>query len=479
MDAIRSQQIGSVTMEVHDLPSGDRSTTKTLDYMAQLIKKGKTNQDIIYTARRIAMQAPERDQVKQIEAIHDWVKQHMYYINDPDKYEAIAGANGIKIANKEGIEILADPVWMLNEIKKNGQVAGDCDEFTILEGSLLGAIGFPVYLQAIGTQEHGNRYGHVYLYTYTNKGQRIALDPIMKSKPAGWEVPERLIKKKYVKALGGVMSNQLDAFYSEGIGDYELNEKGQVEIPQWTESNYLTEPDLKNVVIEHSDQQSTKVAESPKKVTKKPATGIVPNINNPFLEYFGIKEPVAPISPTKVADIEAVVKAMQSGSSGLGAWSWFSPTWAKDIKKANLQRSVVQSISKPAPAQPTLQQGLQQAIQQVIPKVAPKPTSKPAPKHGLTYDNFMNTLGLSGLDSGLGDGGFDVGATINTALNTISNIFGQKSSSQPAPQPQTVVVQQPTSSSNTMKYVLLGGAGLVAIGILAFLLKPTPVYHEK
>ncbi len=195
MDSIvKYTSIGSfddVTMSKETIPDGDAGTEKTINRMIALIGKGKLNQDIIYAARQIAMQAPERDQLGQIEAIHNYIKKHVYYINDPDKYEAVNG----KIKNKNGIEVLADPVWMLNQIKQHGKVSGDCDEFVVLEGSLLGAIGFPVYIQAIGMLEHNGRYGHVYMYTYTSKGQRVPLDAIIKSTPFEWEVPENLVKK--------------------------------------------------------------------------------------------------------------------------------------------------------------------------------------------------------------------------------------------------------------------------------------------
>lgn len=195
MDSLGSIQSDSVTMSTEHIPNGDAGTDATLNRMVSLISKGKINKDVIYQARQIAMQAPERDQLGQIDAIHNWIKQHIYYINDPDKYEAIETLNGIIIKNKKGLELLADPVWMLHEIQSKGQVSGDCDEFTILEGSLLGAIGFPVYVQAIGLQGHGDSYNHVYMYTYTSDGQRIPLDGILKDKQTGWEVPPEYVKK--------------------------------------------------------------------------------------------------------------------------------------------------------------------------------------------------------------------------------------------------------------------------------------------
>ena len=194
MDSLGSVQPESVTMQTEHIPKGDAGTDATLNRMVSLISKGKFNKDIIYQARQIAMQAPERDQLGQINAIHDWIKQHVYYLNDPDKYEAIETLNGVVIKNKKGLELLADPVWMLHEIQSKGQVSGDCDEFTTLEGSLLGAIGFPVYVQAIGLHGYSG-YNHVYMYTYTAEGQRIPLDGILKDKQTGWEVPSKYVKK--------------------------------------------------------------------------------------------------------------------------------------------------------------------------------------------------------------------------------------------------------------------------------------------
>ena len=199
MESLGNIYSNKVTMRTEHIPKGDAGTSTTLDRIVALISKGKINKDIIYQARQIAMQAPERDQIGQIDAIHNWIKDHIYYINDPDKYEAIETGTGTVIKNTHGIELLSDPVWMLHEIQSKGQVSGDCDEFVTLEGSLLGAIGFPVYIQAIGMKEHGNRYGHVYMYTFTSNGQRVPLDGILKDKPIGWEIPQEYVKKNSLK----------------------------------------------------------------------------------------------------------------------------------------------------------------------------------------------------------------------------------------------------------------------------------------
>ncbi|MFQ5631359.1 MAG: transglutaminase domain-containing protein, partial [bacterium] len=63
--------------------------------------------------------------------------------------------------------------------------AGDCDDMTILLGSMLEATGHPVRLVLVGSNpKKKNLYSHIYLETQYKK-RWIALDPTMR-KPLGW-----------------------------------------------------------------------------------------------------------------------------------------------------------------------------------------------------------------------------------------------------------------------------------------------------
>jgi len=72
--------------------------------------------------------------------------------------------------------------------------AGDCDDFSVLEAALLGALGHPTRFITIGYTPRA--FSHVYLEVNL-RGQWIPLDPIMADKPVGWEAPAPVIRKVF------------------------------------------------------------------------------------------------------------------------------------------------------------------------------------------------------------------------------------------------------------------------------------------
>lgn len=173
---------GNVKVTRSVLPSGVAGVDATVKKMVQLAHStwGSKSKRIRFLAMDIVNRAgiSSKDYYGEIVAIHNWVRDKIRYFRDP-----------------VGQETLADPEQTAFNLK-----GGDCDDMTILEIALLGAIGISAYPVVVGTQP--DNYSHVYLYamvpagSLTNAGMTVPLDPIMKQWPAGREADASKIKAK-------------------------------------------------------------------------------------------------------------------------------------------------------------------------------------------------------------------------------------------------------------------------------------------
>ncbi len=131
-------------------------------------------------------------------AIHNWVRDNVRYVNDP-----------------VGQETLCHPEYALQ------LMAGDCDDLSTLEAALLGSLGIDTQFVVVGLQPAPAGYSHVYLRAAVKTPQGMtwmALDPIMRQYPAGWEVPNAQRKKIYDNNSNGGSMNGIGDLFSEPIG---------------------------------------------------------------------------------------------------------------------------------------------------------------------------------------------------------------------------------------------------------------------
>ena len=118
---------------------------------------------------------PERDYAGEVRAIFAETRKRVRYVYD---------ARGIDqyVAAKRTMQ------WG----------GGDCDDYSIVLGSLLGAIGYPVRLRVIRTHDAGlprGEFNHIYALVGLppNAPQKwIPLDASV-SEPAGWEAPREMV----------------------------------------------------------------------------------------------------------------------------------------------------------------------------------------------------------------------------------------------------------------------------------------------
>lgn len=195
---------GDVPVSRSVLPEGEAGVDVTVQKMAELAHSqwGSKSARIRALAMNIINRArvPQKDYYGEIVAIHNWVKNplNIRYFRDP-----------------VGQETLATPEQTAFNLK-----GGDCDDKTVLEMALLGAVGIPTYPVVVGTSP--GSYSHVYLHAvvppgrHRKAGQVVPLDPIMPW-PAGAEAKSIKAKKTYPELANplGLQGNAMS-----GLGAY-------------------------------------------------------------------------------------------------------------------------------------------------------------------------------------------------------------------------------------------------------------------
>lgn len=176
MPTITPERMSSENVERIALPQGVAGTDKTIDVMsiAAMGKYGAQSPiirnktlDVIRAAR-----VPERDKAGEVRAIHEFVKKHLRYVNDPLSVEFVTYPETLLLSRTDG----------------------DCDDHAVLEAAMLGSIGIQTRFVTYGIK--GGPPSHVALHANINN-QWLPLDPIVKQELAGWEVPDYTSRTLY------------------------------------------------------------------------------------------------------------------------------------------------------------------------------------------------------------------------------------------------------------------------------------------
>jgi hypothetical protein len=157
------------------LSPGKRGTAETVAVMARLAMGtwGARSMRIRDLALGIVRSAgvAAKDYASEVAAIHRWVQTQVRYTRDPVGQETVQSPEYTAFTSR----------------------AGDCDDFTVLEAALLGALGHPTRFVTIGFTPRA--FSHVYLEANL-RGQWLPLDPIV-DQPPGWEAPGAVIRKRF------------------------------------------------------------------------------------------------------------------------------------------------------------------------------------------------------------------------------------------------------------------------------------------
>lgn len=151
------------------IPKGRKGTLETAEIIARMMREGA--KDFYVRQKAIGIfrdaNAPAKNRWAEAEALFRWVQKNIRYTRDIFR-----------------VELLHTPRRML-ELK-----AGDCDDMTILLGSMLLSTGHPVRLALTGFRaDRPHSYSHI--YPEVKIGERwIACDATMPFR-MGWAPPAR------------------------------------------------------------------------------------------------------------------------------------------------------------------------------------------------------------------------------------------------------------------------------------------------
>ena len=175
------------------IPEGYPGTLRTVEHIKQLIRQGAKDFHVRQTAIDVLFQrrVQAKDYVGEIKALFEWVQQNIRYTKDTFRLEVLHSAR------------------RMLELR-----AGDCDDFSILLGAMLEAVGHPVRLVLTGPDpQRQDLFSHIYLEVYC-KGRWIALDATMPH-AMGW-APRTSVRK--VVAIDRRPTMMADDMELRGIG---------------------------------------------------------------------------------------------------------------------------------------------------------------------------------------------------------------------------------------------------------------------
>lgn len=144
-------------------PSGRSGPFHTVRKMREFVELGKVDPLVMRTAVRLVIEAPPRDEWREVESIFNYVRGSVRYVRDV-----------------VGVETLADPATTLR------RMVGDCDDKATLLAAMLESVGYPC--RFVMASYHGDDFEHVYLQCLL-LGNWYDLDPT-EIGPVGYAPPE-------------------------------------------------------------------------------------------------------------------------------------------------------------------------------------------------------------------------------------------------------------------------------------------------
>jgi hypothetical protein len=145
--------------ETYTMPllGGDAGVEQTINEMRGLVDEALRDSSIIRMATDIVRGAPAFDDYAEARALYEWVRGNIRFTKDP--------------VNKEKLY----PPAELLKIR-----AGDCDDISMLMGTLLMAVGYPARLMTVAASPGApDQFSHVYVEgeVPAGSGQWLPMDP--------------------------------------------------------------------------------------------------------------------------------------------------------------------------------------------------------------------------------------------------------------------------------------------------------------
>ena len=148
-------------VRIESLGFGAIVTPNTMEKMRQIILASIRNYQVRLWAEKLIDFAP--DDFEKAEKIYNFIVNNCRYVQDP-----------------VGLELLKTPPVSLQAIEVGGHPALDCDDATILIGSLIMSIGIPFALRAVSF--NNDEFSHVYGLVYIKDRGWVATDFVVGKK---------------------------------------------------------------------------------------------------------------------------------------------------------------------------------------------------------------------------------------------------------------------------------------------------------
>jgi transglutaminase-like putative cysteine protease len=156
------------------LTDSNLATYESVEVIKNLIDEGKKDIVVRTLAEKLTQYIKPKDYKKEIYAIYNFVTRRLRYTKDIHRVETVHSAR---------------------ELLRRHRKAADCDDFVILTGALLQAVGHAVRIVIIGNNPSDKEdYSHIYLQTRL-KNRWVALDGSVPGAAVGWEAPKYATKK--------------------------------------------------------------------------------------------------------------------------------------------------------------------------------------------------------------------------------------------------------------------------------------------
>ncbi len=193
MNAAKTYALGNAgSVVTTSLLSGDAGTAQTIAAIREQVDAALRDPWVRQTAGWIVERVREHDELGEVRAVYEWVRQHIRYVKDPIGKETLSSAR-----------------WTLSH------GFGDCDDINaILLPALAGVIGYPVRLVTI-SQEPGD-FSHVYAEVFVagrwipldaaRPGARFGTAPAHYARKRVWSLTDSEFQD--VRGLNGVLVNR-------------------------------------------------------------------------------------------------------------------------------------------------------------------------------------------------------------------------------------------------------------------------------
>lgn len=176
---------GAVRYAAEELPDdGDLATARTIEVMRGFARADSRDARVRRIARELRRECGNSD-LCFADRTHRHVRSRVRFERDSEIAKHLAGVDA------EGAEVLIRPADLLSMPRPTG----DCDDFSMLAGSILDAGGVPhSFVTVAADRRDPSRFSHVYIAAQTERG-RFPIDASHGRTP-GWEVRNVFGKRK-------------------------------------------------------------------------------------------------------------------------------------------------------------------------------------------------------------------------------------------------------------------------------------------